>query len=92
MLGKFNNTDIDFEQWSNTPYNHSAVDKELQIQKKRMYSEDEKPPFPRPVIKRIPMRAVQRSVSFQEPVSQEIVALEPVNQSMQQMSVGVGGE
>lgn len=93
MYGKFNNTDIDFEEWSHTPYNHTAVDRELQIQKKRMYPDDQKPPFCRPVFEReVPIKPVHRSVSFQEPVSQEIVAVEPVSQSVPQTAIGVGGD
>ena len=84
MHGKFNTTDINFEQWSHTPYNHAAVDKELQIQKKRMYSEDEKPPFPRPLIREVPLRPVQHSVHFQEPVAQEMVAVDPSYQYIPQ--------
>ncbi|XP_052241953.1 protein FAM228B-like isoform X4 [Dreissena polymorpha] len=96
MIGKFNNTDINFEQWSRTPYNHEAVDKELQIQKKRQYSEDQKPPFRYPLI-RLPPKLYPRyprSVSFQDPLVQEIpiMTMEPLDQSVQHMSLDAGGE
>lgn len=79
MFGVFNKSKIDFDVWSRTPYNHNAVDKELQIQKKRQYSEDQKPPFGRPVFER-EVKPVQKNVSFQEPLAQEIPlsALDPM--------------
>ena len=72
MVGKFNDTEIDFEKWTNTPYNHAAVDRELQIQKKRNYPEDQRPPFPKPPIYRMPPKPFRRGVTFQSPVESEI--------------------
>lgn len=88
MCGKFNDTEIDFEVWTKTPYNHAAVDKELQIQKKRQYPEDQRPPFPKPVIERISLKPA-RCVTFQEPVVNEL-ALQPVTEALQQTSIGLG--
>ncbi|XP_052810911.1 protein FAM228B-like isoform X7 [Mya arenaria] len=94
MVGKFNDTDIDFETWTNTPYNHQAVDRELQIQKKRNYSEDQRPPFPKPVIRRPPPKPVQHSVSFQSPIEQEIpiMAAQPYTMSAPPAVQTVGGD
>lgn len=91
MSGKFNDTAIDFAEWSKAPYNHVEVDKELHIQKKRQYPEDQRPPFPKPVIQRVTLKPV-RNVSFHEPVVQEseTLAVQPVTQAMQQTSIGVG--
>ncbi|KAL5009521.1 hypothetical protein ScPMuIL_011826 [Solemya velum] len=44
MQGSFNNTEINFEQWSKSHYDFNFVDKELSIQKKRMF--ENKPPPP----------------------------------------------
>lgn len=92
MSGKFNNTGIDFDEWSQAPYNHGEVDRELQIQKKRQYPEDHKPPFPKPVIQRIPLKPM-RTVSFlQEPVihEPETLAMQQLTQALQQAGIGAG--
>lgn len=95
MQGMFNQSIIDFDTWSRTPYNHADVDRELQIQKKRQYPEDQKPPFGRPVIRRVGLKqvpqhstiAIPKNVSFQEPVATEM-AVEPIRmQSAPQFAV-----
>lgn len=93
MSGRFNDTAIDFEVWSKTPYNHAEVDKELQIQKKRQYPEDQRPPYPKPVVHRVGLKPV-RSVSFHEPLVQEpeTLALRPATQEVQQTSILAGTE
>lgn len=89
MSGKFNDTRIDFGEWSQAPYNHGEVDKELQIQKKRQYSEDQRPPFPKPVIQKVTLKPV-RNVSFHDPVVQEspTLAVQPLTQTIQQTDIG----
>lgn len=91
MSGKFNDTAIDFAEWSKHPYDHSEVDRELQIQKKRQYPEDQRPPFPKPSVQKVTLKPV-RSVSFHEPVVQESesLAVQPLTQALQQTSIGVG--
>ncbi|XP_045196890.1 protein FAM228B-like isoform X6 [Mercenaria mercenaria] len=91
MRGNFNDTGIDFGEWSKAPYNHAEVDRELQIQKKRQYPEDQRPPFPKPVIQKVTLKPV-RNVSFHDPVVQEpeSLAVQPLTQAMQQTNIGVG--
>lgn len=93
MAGKFNDTDIDFDEWSRAPYNHNEVDRELQIQKKRQYPEDLKPPYPKPVIKRVNLKPI-RSVSFHDPVVQqpETYAVEPLSQGLQHTQISTGAD
>ncbi|XP_060597950.1 uncharacterized protein LOC132751747 isoform X3 [Ruditapes philippinarum] len=89
MSGKFNDTKIDFGEWSKAQYSHAEVDRELQIQKKRNYPEDQRPPFPKPVIQRVTLKPA-RNVSFHEPLVQEpqTLAVQPMTQTMQQTDMG----
>ena len=94
MLGVFNTSQVDFDKWSRLPYDRATVDKELEIQKKRMYPDDQKPPFKRPVTtQRSPLRSA-RFVSFQDEVNPitglEPLAVQKLNQGLQQVSIGVG--
>ena len=96
MLGVFNNNQVDFDKWSKFPYDRATVDKELEIQKKRMYPDDQKPPFNRPVTThRVPLRSA-RMVSFQDEVNPitglEPLAVQKLNQGLHQVSIGVGTE
>ncbi|XP_063402432.1 protein FAM228B-like isoform X7 [Mytilus trossulus] len=59
MQGVFNQCNVDFEEWSQTQYNHSLVDEELHIQKKRMFKEV--PPFNRPPKK---VQGLKKCVSY----------------------------
>lgn len=88
MSGKFNDTKIDFGEWSKAQYSHAEVDRELQIQKKRQYPEDQRPPFPKPVIQRVSLKPV-RNVSFHEPLVQEppTLAVQPMTQPVQQTDI-----
>ena len=97
MLGVFNNSQVDFDKWSKFPYDRATVDKELEIQKKRMYPDDQKPPFNRPVMAhRSAARSAARMVSFLDEVNPitglEPLAVQKLNQGLQQVSIGVGTE
>ncbi|XP_071135807.1 protein FAM228B-like isoform X7 [Mytilus edulis] len=59
MQGVFNQCNVDFEEWSQAQYNHSLVDEELHIQKKRMFKEV--PPFNRPPKK---VQGLKKCVSY----------------------------
>lgn len=59
MQGVFNQCNVDFEEWSQSQYNHSLVDEELHIQKKRMFKEV--PPFNRPPKK---VQGLKKVVSY----------------------------
>ncbi|XP_076079720.1 protein FAM228B-like isoform X3 [Mytilus galloprovincialis] len=59
MQGVFNQCNVDFEEWSQAQYNHSLVDEELHIQKKRMFKEV--PPFNRPAKK---VQGLKKCVSY----------------------------
>ncbi|XP_052090124.1 protein FAM228B-like isoform X7 [Mytilus californianus] len=59
MQGVFNQCNVDFEEWSQSQYNHSLVDEELHIQKKRMFTEV--PPFNRPPKK---VQGLKKCVSY----------------------------
>lgn len=96
MFGIFNTSQVDFDRWSRLPYDPVIVDKELEIQKKRMYPEDQKPPFKKPVTPRMKLKPSPRNVSFQDEVNPitgvEPLAVQKLNQGLEQMSIGVGTE
>lgn len=63
MQGIFNKCNVDFEEWSRAQYNHSLVDEELHIQKKRMFKET--PPFNKPPKKITGLKKVTYDVDSQ---------------------------
>ena len=88
-------TQIDFDNWSKYPYNHLEVDKELQLQKKRQYPEELRPPYPKPVIRRPGLKpSPEKNVSFEQiqPIKTETLAVETVNPSSEQLAITVGNE
>ena len=93
MLGTFNTTQVDFDRWSKLPYDPHTVDRELALQKKRMYPEDQKPPFKRSVTPRMG-KLKPAHVSFLDDVNPvtgaEPLAVQKLNQGLEQISIGVG--
>lgn len=94
MLGIFNTSQVDFDKWSKLPYDPVTVDKELEIQKKRMFPEDQKPPIRRPVTRHRSSVKSARTVSFLDEVNPitglQPLAVQKLNQGLEQVSIGVG--
>lgn len=95
MYGIFNTSQVDFDQWSKLPYDPATVDKELALQKKRLYSDDQKPPFTRPPPPKMGLKPdPYKSVSFYDEVNPitglEPLAVQKLNKGLQQVSIGVG--
>lgn len=92
MQGVFNNCNVDFEEWSATPYNHAKVDEELHIQKKRMFKEV--PPFNRPPRKPQGLRKCVTYDSYTQVIPDDLIVsnIDSIPEESQAVSTSVNND
>lgn len=74
MKGNCTQTQIDFYSWSKLAHNPESAFKEMQLQRKRMYEDEDKPPYGKPA------RQFSKAAFATETTSSEIGAgMIPVN-------------